>query len=134
MQQYNAYVFANVDKNSDFVEIGASTLDGKKSMLMTEVTEGLAAYSLVEWRLNMLAGRILTQCDAAFSDPVQRKAFKDEIRSKFSEEFGFYSEHLLRSIMSDFEKKMNKMSDKDLKKHLKKGGMVDIADVIAPGK
>lgn len=132
---HNAYIFANVDKSKDLVEIAASTLDGTQPVKLEDVEEGLAAYSLIEWRLNLLAGRILTQCDATFNDPVQRKAFKDEIRSKFADEFGFFSEHMLRGVMKRELDRIDNMSDEELEKHMEEGGgPVDLSEVIAPGK
>lgn len=131
---HDAYVYANVEKDSDYVEIGASTLDGKKPVKIEDVRNGLAAYSLIEWRLNNLAGRILTQCDAAFSDPVQRKAFKDEIRQKIAEEFGFFSDHLQKEVVESTLAPIEKMSTTEFKEFLKKNPSVEISEVIAPGK
>lgn len=40
----------------------------------------------VNWNeFDQLTGRLLTLCDATFTDPVQRKAFKDMVRSHIKE-------------------------------------------------
>lgn len=130
----NYYVYANVDKEADLVEVGASTLDGKKEVHLDKVNEAFATYSLIEWRLNHLVGRILTQCDATFSDPVQRKAVKDVIRQFFADEFGFFGDHLQRGLIENSLKGVEEMSDEEFKEWVKENPPVGIDEVIAPGK
>lgn len=42
-------------------------------------------YGLAWPEFDQLTGRLLTLCDAAFTDPVQRKAFKDMVRQHIKE-------------------------------------------------
>lgn len=46
---------------------------------------GQDLYSIFETHLGLLLGDVLTVVDASFSDPVQRKAMKDLMRSKFGD-------------------------------------------------
>lgn len=128
------YIYANDDKTLGFVEIGASTIDTEKQVQLEEVKEAFANYSLVEYRLNHLAGKILTQCDATFQDPTQRKAFKDIMRGLIADEFGFYADHLIPELVKKSTEHVEGMSDKAFKKWAKENPPVDISEVIAPGK
>lgn len=126
------YIYAN--REGEYVAVGASTLDGKKQVPLAEVKEAFAAHSLIDWRLNMLVGKILTQCDATFSDPIQRKAFKDQIRDKFATEFGFFADHLMKGTIEETLKPYEEMSDEEFAEWTKENPPVDIDQVIAPGK
>lgn len=130
----NYYIYANTDGASDLVKIGASTIDGKHQVPLNKVKEAFATYSLIEYRLNHLAGKVLTQCDATFSDPVQRKAVKDVIRQFFADEFGFFGNHLQRGLIEDTLENVEKMTDAEFKKFVVENPPVDISEVIAPDK
>lgn len=131
---YNAYIFANTDKSIDHVEIGASSLDGKKKIKLEDVKEALANYSLIDFQLNQLVGKILTQCDATFTDPIQRKAFKDGIREKFANSFCFFSELMLNEKITETLKQAEEMTDEEFREHLKEHPPVELDQVIGKGK
>lgn len=128
------YIYANIDKSQDIIEIGASTIDGEKQVPLAEVKEALAAYSLIEYRLNHLAGKILTQCDATFADPIQRKAFKDIVRQLVADEFGFFANHLQKGLIESSLKDIENMSETEFATWQKENPPVDISEVVAPGK
>ena len=44
------------------------------------------AYSAIRAQFTFLEGKVLTVVDAAFSDPIQRKATKDLIKGSFREQ------------------------------------------------
>lgn len=49
-------------------------------------------YSVLEWRLKGLTGRVLTAVDAAIPQGPQNKATKDIIRSAIMDEFMYFGE------------------------------------------
>ena len=49
-------------------------------------------YQQIEWELGNLVGRILTIIDSSVTDPIQRKAMKDLVKSEF------------RLIFNDFQR------------------------------
>jgi hypothetical protein len=53
--------------------------EGDEGPLATEL------YGLNWEEFDQLTGRLLTLCDATFTDPVQRKAFKDMVRQHIKE-------------------------------------------------
>lgn len=53
-----------------------------------------ADFSLIEWRLKGLTGRILTAVDAAIPQGKQNKATKDIIRSAIMDEFMYFGDQL----------------------------------------
>jgi hypothetical protein len=125
--------YVKADTVDGDIEVSASTIDGKQIPLK-DVREAFAAYSFVAFRLNYLAGKILTQCDASFSDPVQRKAVKDTFRQYIADEFGLYGEMLQRGIIEDAMNDIENMSEKNFKRWQRQHPGVDISEVIAPGK
>lgn len=126
------YIYANKLENGN-VTIGASTFDGKEAN-MSDVKEATAAYSLVEWRINHLTGRILTLVDASMTDRDQKKAFKDIVRNYVAEEFSFFADTLLPQSMKDALAPFEDMSDEEFAEWEKNNPPVDIEEVIAPGK
>lgn len=54
--------------------------------------ENFVDYSVIEWRLKGLTGRVLTAVDAAIPQGPQNKATKDIIRNAIMDEFMFFGE------------------------------------------
>lgn len=52
---------------------------------MGETVDGNELYGVNWTEFDNLVGRLLTLCDATFTDPVQRKAFKDMVRQHVKE-------------------------------------------------
>lgn len=123
---------ASNEHHPEYYSVYAKTVDGKE-VAVDKVPKATADYSLIEFRLNQLVGRILTQADASFSDPVQRKAFKDEIRQKFAEEFGFFTEHLNRAFLKRELAFIENMSDEEFDQWCKDNPPVGIEEVVGKG-
>lgn len=128
------YIHANIDKENDVVEVSALTISGDKQVPLAKVKEALADYAFIEYRLNHLAGKLLTQCDASFNDPVQRKAVKDLVRTFIADEFGFFADHMQKGLIEHSLKDIEKMSDAEFLQWQKDNPPVGIDQVIAPGK
>lgn len=128
------YIYANVCDSDGSIEIAASTVDGKTQVPLAEVKHAAAEYSLIEMRLNRLAGEILTIVDATIVSKTQNKAVKDLIRQKFSEEFGFFSELLIKGIIDETLTHIENMSDAEWDEHMKQNPPVGLDEIIAPGK
>jgi hypothetical protein len=72
--------------SEDVVEVRA-TDDPKEVVCPHSV-----AYSVIEWRLRKLAGRVLTAIDAAIPQGPQNKATKDIVRAHIMDEYTFFSD------------------------------------------
>lgn len=124
----------NGSLDDDIVTITAISIETGKEVPINEVDSAFVDYSFVEFRLNQLVGKLLTQCDAIFNDSVQRKAVKDIIRNLIAIEFSEYSDVMKRKVMKDSLKEFDDMSDEEFEQFTKKYPPVDISEVIAPGK
>lgn len=132
MSKIQHYIYAN--KKDNYVEIGASTLDGKTNVPLEEIGDAFCTYSYLEHELNNLTGKVLTLCDATISDKQQNKAVKDIIRSYVSETFQSASDFMQKEVVKDFEKEMSEMSNEDFTKHMNDNPPLELADVICPSK
>ena len=106
------YIYANKLENGN-VEICASNIAETVRVPLEEVDEALANYSLIEFGVNKLAGKILTLVDATMSEPRQNKAFKDVIRNYFAEEFSFFSELMMKGTIRESLKEVEEMNDEE---------------------
>jgi len=125
------YIYANKLENGN-VEIGASNIAETVRVPLEEVDEALANYSLIEFGMNKLAGKILTLVDATMSEPRQNKAFKDVIRNYFAEEFSFFSELMMKGSIRESLKEVEEMNDEEFAEWEKKNPPVDISEIICP--
>lgn len=77
----NSDVEITISLNGRLIRVERGAAQGKKGIPMSwEELYG------VNWEeFDNLIGRLLTLCDATFTDPIQRKAFKDMVRQHVKE-------------------------------------------------
>ena len=126
-------IIAKEDKELGLIAIIAIDEQGNEVDMKT-VKEAVADYSLIEWRLNYIAGKLLTQADATFSDPIQRKAQKDLIRNLIADEFGYFSNLLSKGLIDQSLEQFNDMTEEEWKEWNRAHPQVSIDEVVLPGK
>lgn len=100
MKKVKSVVFATKKGGEDgYVEISNVPLnkvaESEKGVdIPVSSGENYADYTLIEWRLRGLTGRILTAVDAAIPQGKQNKATKDIIRAAVMDEFMYFGDQL----------------------------------------
>jgi len=122
-----------LEHKGENVLIGAKDSKGK-TVQMSDIKEATADYSLIEWRLNGLAGEVLTIIDAAIPEHRQNKAIKDLIRQKVRDEFVYFSETLIPEQIREASAFTESMTDKEFEEWAENNPGVHIDKIIAPGK
>lgn len=124
------YLFANIERSMKQVSVGYSTWDGKAAD-PRNIEVATADWSVIDWRLRMLAGKVLTVIDAALGDKRQNKATKDLIRNAFAGEFGYFSSALQLGSHREFQETIDNMSEEQFNDFLASDCKeVDLKEVI----